>query len=297
MRKVCNSSISVVGDTCFETVIVSAMSFQDIKYDIDFNVKIHDFVGGAAAGVAMLIAQINRKVFLKTYIGNDRKGKCIKEKFTNLGINMDGVIEYSGNSPRCTSILQKDERKIFVDQSELPKRIIEKGEIKKWLDLTSNKYLYATCPPWAKEVVRQAKKHGKFIICDIQADYNACYHSDFIKYTDVLLFSVRKLGLDVSLELMKEIHQKYNIPIIATGSTKGCYLINNGFAVKHIPVPKVVENPCVLGLGQGDAFGAGIIVGISNGLEIEKAIHVGMAFTENMLRTGYYILNTNTLNF
>ncbi len=292
-----SNSILVVGDCFYESTVVSSKLFESLKYDIDFIPKIYDSYGGAAVGVSMLLAQIGKTVYIKTYLGNDKTSLVFKKKLRKKRINTKGIMHFDGQTPRCINITCKGSRKIFLDQTKVPNNIPSELLVINWFKKSNSKYLYMTCPPWAKNIAYLAKKNDIFIVTDIQADFDEKYHNDFILCSNIVLLSANIIGINKAKNIMEKLYRKYKIKTIATIGINGCYAIGiNGHEIIYFPQQNKVKNPNYSGLGAGDAFGAGLISAISENKSLYQAINRGQIFAENMLKTDYYRLNIKNLN-
>lgn len=233
------------------------------------------FGGGKGANQAISASRLGGNVYMIGRLGNDVYGKKLHHELTKSGVNVDGV-EFDTETPTGTAYIyvsDQGDNNIVVNpgaNSKVDRNQIDRYEvlfqgaeycvIQMEIPIDTVEYVIALCK----------KKNIKVILNPAPAH---ALSEETLKNLYMILPNEIELEIlcccNGTLEEMAEsLHKKGIKNVIVTLGEKGCMLIND-YGAKHFPAPPFSP---VDTTAAGDAFIAGITIGLSEGMDFEKAI-------------------------
>ena len=233
------------------------------------------FGGGKGANQAIAASRLGGNVYMIGRLGDDVYGKKLHQELVKSNVNVEGV-EFDPEVPTGTAYIyvsDQGENNIVVNpgaNSKVDRNQIDRYEalfqdaeycvIQMEIPIDTVEYVISLCK----------KKNIKVILNPAPAH---TLSDEAFKDLYMILPNETELGIlcnnNGSLEEMADhIYNKGVKNVIVTLGEKGCMLVNNE-GVKHFPAPPFSP---VDTTAAGDAFVAGMTVGLSEGMNYEKAI-------------------------
>lgn len=248
--------IVVIGNVGIDTNIYLDENEVNFDREADFPENL-DCVGQAGGYTARGFAQLGYRTAFIGYVGGDFSGRYILDAFAKDSINTDAVfIDPAGTSRSANFMFPDGRRKTFYDGKSHMHLEPDLEQCAAILDRT--KHMHCNIPHWARHLLPLAKQGGISISCDVQdiIDINSDYHSDFIKYADILFFST--VNHTSPEDIMQQILAKHPEKIIISGMAgRGCAVATNAgiefFDAVNIPQVVIDCN------GAGDGLAVGFL--------------------------------------
>lgn len=276
----------MVGDCLFEIVVRSSRS-EDHLSDLDFNSTISMHIGGAAGGVAMMLAQMGATPELLSVIGSDEYAKKIIQEYRALSIGTSFLLPVLERTPVCVSILGESERSIFIDQRSLPVKL-PTNEIERWMRRHTS-CVYATAVPWARSAVIAASNADHRVVVDLQTCAEDGDLDEFRDSASIILHSGALIGEERGLLLSRELSSQYANDVILSVGARGNWLVTKaGKEASWYPQLDTVSIPDGHAIGAGDAFAAGFVQAYAERKSLAACVISGQSTAARMLRIGYY---------
>ena len=277
-------------------IVVVGTSFMDVKgfpYDIYMptgrNVGRVEYVhGGVARNVVEDIANVELRPTYVSIVDDTPLGAAIYQKLKNHKVNMDYVITepdgmgtwlavFDNNGDVAGSISSRpDFTPIMGLLEEKGDEIMENADsVVLQVDLTKE---------IVKKVIDLAKKHGKKLFALVSNMSIAAQRRDLVKNFDCFICNDQEAGIlfvneyeDKTPEELRDILsanvQSANIPaMIVTMGEKGAVYATRDGEKGICPARKVQVKDTT---GAGDAFCAGVAIGMTYGKTLGEAVQIG----------------------
>ncbi len=251
-------------------------------------------IGGCAANVAADLAKIGRKSAIVGRVGADMPGRFVREQLSAAGVDTNRLVETPGLQTSSTLVINvrgEDRRFIHAfganaafDGSEIPADLIRKarslyvGGFFLMSRLTSQRVV---------DLFRTARDAKVLTVLDVVIpDPTNCWRElqHVLPWTDVFLPNVdegRQLtGLDEPQAQARAFRDAGAKTVVVTCGGEGALLADESGMVKSGRFP--VE--FVDGTGSGDAFAAGYISGMLDGLPAVRCLEIGSALGASCVR-------------
>lgn len=277
-------------------IVVVGTSFMDVKgfpYDIYMptgrNVGRVEYVhGGVARNVVEDIANVELRPTYVSIVDDTPLGAAIYQKLKNHKVNMDYVITepdgmgtwlavFDNNGDVAGSISSRP------DFTPIMGLLEEKGD-----EIMENADSVVLQVDLAKEIVKKvidlAKKHGKKLFALVSNMSIAAQRRDLVKNFDCFICNDQEAGIlfvneyeDKTPEELRDILsanvQSANIPaMIVTMGEKGAVYATRDGEKGICPARKVQVKDTT---GAGDAFCAGVAIGMTYGKTLGEAVQIG----------------------
>ena len=277
-------------------IVVVGTSFMDVKgfpYDIYMptgrNVGRVEYVhGGVARTVVEDIANVELRPTYVSIVDDTPLGAAIYQKLKNHKVNMDYVITepdgmgtwlavFDNNGDVAGSISSRP------DFTPIMGLLEEKGD-----EIMENADSVVLQVDLAKEIVKKvidlAKKHGKKLFALVSNMSIAAQRRDLVKNFDCFICNDQEAGIlfvneyeDKTPEELRDILsanvQSANIPaMIVTMGEKGAVYATRDGEKGICPARKVQVKDTT---GAGDAFCAGVAIGMTYGKTLGEAVQIG----------------------
>ena len=220
----------------------------------------HDGLGGTSAGKALTLAALGVDVTLRTAIGDDGEGSLVRAALAHPRISL--VVQQVAATERHVNLMADDGARVSL-YLELPSP--GPGPVPSLdgvdaavLDLADH----------SRPLLAAARAAGVPVWCDVHDDDGlADYPRDFAAAADVLLVSAARLT-DPRAYLSGAVARGCRLAVCTDGGDGALALDADGWIeVPAAPVADVVDTN-----GAGDAFLAGLLSGVLDGLPVEAAL-------------------------
>ncbi|MDX8377165.1 MAG: adenosine kinase [Mariprofundales bacterium] len=245
---------------------------------------IYQCSGGSACNTIVGISDFGGKTAYACKIGNDQFGRRYTKELNDLGI-ASKVAPTSGHTGTCVVLITPDAQRTMLTHlgvsSQLSADDIDAKEIAKAKYIYIEGYLFTgdETRAAAYRAMKIAKELGvkvAFTVSDpflIQAFRNEFW--EIIRSHVDLLFcnldEARALtGLHGAIECAKDIHEHASNIALTLGK-EGSIIMNGG---KLHPI-SAIEVKAIDTTGAGDMYAAGVLYGITNGLNWQQAGRLG----------------------
>jgi sugar/nucleoside kinase (ribokinase family) len=231
--------------------------------------------GGSAANTIMGVAQFGGRAAYAGKVGQDELGGFFLDDMRSAGVRMD-VTRANGQSGTCVILITSDAQRTMLTNLALSATLaatdISEDAICESKYVYIEGYLFGgdSTRAAAMRAIELAKKHSVKVALTVSDPFLIQYHRDefwsLIEGPVDLLFcnldEARALtGLHDPIECARQIHQHAENVAMTLGAN-GSILMHAGEAlpVEGVPVEAVDTT------GAGDMYAAGILYGITNGL-------------------------------
>ena len=220
----------------------------------------HDGLGGTSAGKALTLAALGVDVTLRTALGDDPEGALVRAALAHPQISL--VTQGVARTERHVNLMADDGSRVSI-YLELPDPAPATmpsldGVDAAVLDLADH----------SRPLLHAARAAAVPVWCDVHDDDGvADYPRDFVAAADVLLVSAAKLA-DPRAYLADAVSRGCRLAVCTDGAAGALALDADGWIeVPAAPVAEVVDTN-----GAGDAFLAGLLSGVLDGLPVEGAL-------------------------
>ena len=232
--------------------------------------------GGKGSNVARVFHQLGGQAALVGFVGR-RNGLSIVEPLRTIGIHVDAITAYEGESRTCTIVC--DPRSAFhptVINEESPEIEPDSaaklmGKVAKWIPrtnavLTTGSLSRGLPPDFYAEILARARSHGKLTAIDA---------TGYVLREGLL---ARPLFMKPNAEEFRQLINRQTVSMLARHTTitfgkAGAALIHNGDCI-YAPPPRISDiNP----IGAGDAFVAGYLKCLLDGGHARDCFRWAMA--------------------
>ncbi len=240
--------------------------------------------GGSAANTIVGIADMGGESAYACKTGADKFGRQYLEEMKELGIAIE-VPHTEGQSGTCVVLITPDAQRTMLTNlgisSSLSEGDIIEGEVAKAKYLYVEGYLFAgdSTKAAALKAIEYAVKHGVKVALTISDPFliHLCKEQfqALIEGPVNLLFCNEEeakslTGLEDPVDCAHAIHAHCENVALTLGK-KGSIIMHGGEA---FPV-EGVEVDAIDTTGAGDMYAAGVLYGITNGIDWQKAGHLG----------------------
>jgi ribokinase len=248
---------------------------------IVFADEYHPMPGGTGGNVAEGVARLGHKVCFMGKLGNDEGGKILLKAFQDSGVDTRGAIVVPGQrSASCfIPIDERGERQIYCiggvalyeKEEELQAELLKDVAVLFIADVFQNIALKAMdmVPVGAKVVFNPG---------GLMASYGLKFLKPIFERTDALLVSQEEAKTITNKtkpqEAASDLAAMGAQVVMHTLGANGVLVLNEGkfSTLPSFPVEHVVDTT-----GAGDAFAAGVIAGVVQGMDWEGAARMGCA--------------------
>lgn len=263
-----NVKIAVIGDFCIDVYWYADMTKSELSREtphFPLPVQKEIMSPGAAGNVANNIAALKiGKLYALGVVGDDWRGKCLKDGLEAVGIDVSGIITSWGRftnayiKPMKTGIsevVMEDARIDFEANSPLDKK--SEDALIEMLDSIGGKIdVLCVCDQMkcgcitdkVRAKICELGKNGLTVIVDSR-DRIGLYENVTVKPND--LEAKRAVGYGSASECAKALYEKNGKASIVTCGENGCVVCENGNTVR-IPAVSVEGETDIC--GAGDTF-------------------------------------------
>ncbi|MCJ8345102.1 carbohydrate kinase family protein [bacterium] len=263
----------------FDVVVIGNVGIDTNVYlpgrEVDFSVESNfsenlDCIGQAGGYTAMGFARLGYKTAFIGYVGNDFSGKYIREEFSALGINCEGLfIDPQGTSRSVNHMSSNGSRKNFYDgksHMNLEPNLATCHSI-----LSRARFGHFHLPNWARKLLPIAKNLGLTISVDLQdiISLDDDYRHNFISHCDVLFASM--VNQESPNTFFEQVTNRYGEKRIIMGlGSKGC-AYGDARGIGFYP-PFELQSPVIDTNGAGDGLAVGFVSALIDDSSIEDGL-------------------------
>jgi sugar/nucleoside kinase (ribokinase family) len=256
--------VVVIGGASWNTMI-RVERFPEPKSGSVDPLDWHDAVGSSGAGKALNLARLGVSATLTAALGDDEEGRRVAAFLTEAGIelilasNPDGTarhVNLMDDAGRRLSFLLERRTEPQIDLAALERAVAAADAV--CLEVVD----------FARQLVPLIRRHGCPIWTDLHSyDGVEPYHQAFIEAADVVLLSGDRL--EKPRVAMEELRRRGKRLVVCTLAERGAIALDRDgrwHEVRAEPATVVDTN------GAGDAYAAGLLVGVLVGLSLDEAL-------------------------
>jgi sugar/nucleoside kinase (ribokinase family) len=223
-----------------------------------------DGLGGTSAGKAVTLAALGVDVTLRTLLGDDRDGALVRRELAHPRLTVVGDAARAGRTERHVNLMADDGGRVSI-YLELPSAAGD-GVPSHLLDGVDAAVL--DLADHSRPLLAAARAAGVPVWCDVHDDDGTSdYPRAFADAADVLLVSEVRLD-DPRSYLRARVDGGASLVVCSRGAAGALALDADGWwEVPPAPVDEVVDTN-----GAGDAFLAGLLSGVLDGLGTARAL-------------------------
>lgn len=220
----------------------------------------HDGLGGTSAGKALTLAALGVDVALRTAVGDDREGDLVRTALAHPRITLE--VQPVERTERHVNLMADDGSRVSLylelpSPGPVPVPPFD-GVDAAVLDLADH----------SRPLLAAARAAGVPVWCDVHDDDGVGdYPRAFVAAADVLLVSAARLR-DPRAYLSDAVARGCRLAVCTDGAAGALALDADGW----IEVPSAAVAHVVDTNGAGDAFLAGLLSGVLDGLPVEAAL-------------------------
>jgi sugar/nucleoside kinase (ribokinase family) len=230
----------------------------------------HQAIGGAGAGKAMNLARLGVAVTLHAGIGDDEPGRHVRAGLEAAGVDLRATLDPTGTAQhvnlmdptggRISIMLANGSHDLPFDEAALADSMAD-AEV-----------VVADLAPWTPRALSLARASGRPIWTDVH-DHDGAkpWHAPFIEAADVVFVSHDRLATPTAfLESLIDRGKRLAVCTMADAGAIALDADRASYAVPAVPDVEIVDAN-----GAGDAFFAGVLFGVLNGVPLERALRFG----------------------
>jgi len=248
--------------------------------------------GGSVANTIATMAMLDCKTALIGKVGDDKFGDIFFKDLKNIGSNFYCKHkEKSGSTAQSFVLITKDGERTMCTYLGLASKIeteIDENLIKEAELLYIEGYLWdeAETIVALRDAIEIAKDNDVKVAFSLSDAFCVERHgTDFLNIAgqlDILFANEVEISVLVGKDFADNDYQKVkdtishfnpNLIIAMTASEKGSVVFEGTKNIYHIPTTKI--DKVVDSTGAGDAFAAGFLYGVDNGLALDEAATLG----------------------
>ncbi|ABN69121.1 6-phosphofructokinase / inosine-guanosine kinase / cytidine kinase [Staphylothermus marinus F1] len=239
-------------------------------------------VGGSAANVSIDVSRLGGRSAVIVKVGLDGFGRLVIDELMREKVDVSGVKVCLGDTGFTVVIIDRDGKIIMygykgsaekLEPKDLDEGIISRG---KYLHIASLRL------DTSLEAAKLAKKHGLKTAWDPGRRLSLkglSYFDELLKYIDIVLVNKKEAyhltGISDYREAAKKILETGVWLVVIKRGPEGIYAVTSDgetYDLPAFPVDKVIDTT-----GAGDAFASGLLLGLSRGYNLKKALIYGNA--------------------
>ncbi len=262
------TKILVMGGVTYDELVYLETLPPPISNTV-FSHRYHETIGGTGAGKALNLNRLFETVTFHGLIGDDWRGRAVREKFAAENLHFVAEIDPAGTERHINLMENSGGRiSIYVTYATFEPQVDMAG-IEDLIH--THDVVVLNIINYCRFAIPTIKAQGKPIWCDVH-DYDgkSAYHQDFVDAADYLFLSSDHLP-DYRAFMATQIGQGKKLVVCTHGKQGATALTAEGqwFDVPALTYPQVDTN------GAGDSFFAGVLYGFLAGHPIEKCLRFG----------------------
>lgn len=242
-----------------------------------------DSYGGRGALVALTLGMLDIPVSLFTAVGNDFEEKGYEDFLKKNKVNLDGIIKCENDACFNTKVFVAD-RKDPISFFKMSFLAFEKPKQThyKLIDNAETLYFAINDLDFNLECLRYVAGKDKTIIHNLSSEiiFNPKYLPHAMANSDILILNEVEYNnlcnvKEVNSAIIFKKHSRLKHLIVTKGKNGSILYSRNETTIKERKIKSITAERAGVPLGLGDAYSAGIVYGISQHWNLEKAANFG----------------------
>jgi acarbose 7IV-phosphotransferase len=230
----------------------------------------HEAIGGSGAGKASNLARLGVTVILQAGIGDDDAGRRVRQGLEAAGVELRATTDPTGTAQHVNLMDPYGGRISLMLANGSPDLAFDPDEVAG--SMSCSDIVVVDLAPWTPRAVDVARESGRPIWTDLHDfDGGSDRHKAFIEAADVVFVSRGRLT-DPSAFLASMIDRGKRLAVCTMAADGAIALDADGqwYEVPALPGVDVVDSN-----GAGDAFFAGVLFGVLEGVPLATALRYG----------------------
>jgi sugar/nucleoside kinase (ribokinase family) len=265
--------VLVVGGAGVDTIVrVPALAMPD--GDSLGVPPIFDYVAHTGNGVALGCLALGLRTRFIDFIGADRQGEMILERYRERGLEFGYLVHESGTRRSVNLVDAQSRRLSFYDGRHPTSLRMSGGFYLPWLKAA--RHAHFSIMDWARYLYDDAQALGLTVSTDLHDwDGENPHHLDFALRSDLVFVSCAALGEQRDKVMRTILDQGRASAVVAMAGSGGSYLLTRGSsAPRHFPCAPLLR-PAIDSNGAGDSFVAAFLSAWLRGDDYAKAMRLG----------------------
>ena len=230
----------------------------------------HDAIGGAGAGKALNLASLGVDVTLFAGLGEDEAGARVRDGLLAAGVDLRATVDPVGTPQHVNIMDQVGGRISFMLGNGSPDLALDVDGLT--AVMAASDVVVVDLAPWTPRGLEPARASGRPVWIDLH-DFDGVsdWHAPFIAAAEVVFMSGDRLA-DPRAMLRSLVDRGKRFAICTRGRNGALALDAEG---RWHDVPAIPDVAVVDTNGAGDAFFAGVLLGVGDGAPLERALRYG----------------------
>jgi sugar/nucleoside kinase (ribokinase family) len=230
----------------------------------------HEAIGGAGAGKALNLARLGVDVTLFAGIGQDDAGRRVRDGLALVGVDLRPTDDPTGTAEHINLMDPVGGRASIMLANGSPDLGFDEDAVAE--SMTGADVVVVDLAPWTPRAIRIASASGRPVWTDLHDhDGTSSWHATFIDAAEVVFISHDRLP-DPRSFLTAIVGRGKRFVVCTMGADGAIALDASG---RWYEVPAVPDVAVVDSNGAGDAFFAGTLFGVLEGVSLEAALEYG----------------------
>ncbi|WP_326697703.1 carbohydrate kinase family protein [Streptomyces sp. NBC_01754] len=236
---------------------------------------IRDYVAHTGNGVALGFHALGLRTMFIDYLGDDRLGRQILDRYASAGLAFDHLTAPAG-TPRSVNLVDREGRRFSFYDGRHPEDLLMPVDFYgPHLDRAG--HVHVSRSHFTREIFGEAVRRGRTVSTDLHAwdgkDTSAhpwAYGADFV-------FMSAATVKDHAPDVLRQIVARGRARIaVATDGAEGCHVLEREGTgeVRHFPAVRP-ESPVVDSNGAGDGFLTAFLYTLLGGGTVEQGVRAG----------------------
>jgi sugar/nucleoside kinase (ribokinase family) len=233
-----------------------------------------DYVAHTGNGVALGCLALGLHTRFIDFIGADRQGEMILERYRERGLEFGYLVHESGTRRSVNLVDAQSRRLSFYDGRHPPTLSMPRRFYLPWLQAA--RHAHFSIMDWARELYDDAQALGVTVSTDLH-DWDGAnpHHLDFALRSDLVFLSCAALGDRRDAVMRSIVDQGRASIVIAMAGAGGSYLLTRGSQTpQHFPCAPL-PRPAIDSNGAGDSFVAAFLSAWLRGQAPSVAMRLG----------------------
>jgi sugar/nucleoside kinase (ribokinase family) len=230
----------------------------------------HDAIGSAGAGKALNLARLGVDVTLIAGIGDDLAGSRVREGLVDGGVRLLDAVDAGGTAEHLNLMDPSGARISLLLRNGSADLAFDADAVA--TAMAAADVVVVDLAPWTPRILPIAHATGRPVWTDLH-DYDDAsdWHRAFIEAADVVFASADRLE-DPAAFLAAMVERGKRFSVVTLGRDGAIAMDVSG---RRCEVPAISGTIVVDANGAGDAFFAGTLFGMLDGLPLERALRFG----------------------
>lgn len=230
----------------------------------------HEAIGGAGAGKAMNLARLGVDVTLFAGMGQDDAGRRVRQGLAAAGVDLRATDDLTGTAQHINLMDPLGGRVSIMLANGSPDLAFDQAALAE--SMAGADVVVVDLAPWTPRALGVARSSGRPIWTDLHDhDGTSSWHAPFIEAAEVAFVSHDRLP-DPRAFLTSLVERGKRFAVCTMGADGAIAIDADG---RWYEVPAVAGGQVVDSNGAGDAFFAGTLFGVLEGVALQVALGYG----------------------